>query len=80
MDEALIYCLTYLGRGNAKDWRRGADSQGGFTLGANSPYWICNYSPRGVVLKRRNGGNQVFTPAMCDAVANKIGVKQLSIF
>jgi hypothetical protein len=80
MNETLLYCLTHLGRGSAKDWRKGADSQGGFTLGLGSPYWNCSYSPRGVTLHRRNGGNQVFTPAMCDAVANKSMVKQLSMF
>ena len=80
MNEAIIHCLTYLGRGNAKDWRKGADSIGGFTLVADSPYWLCSYSPRGVVLKRRKGGDQVFTPAMCDAVAGKAENKQLALF
>ena len=80
MNETLIHCLTHLGRGNAKDWRRGADSQGGVTLSNEyAPYWLCNYSPRGVVLKRRNGGDITFTPAMCDAVS-KAENKQLALF
>lgn len=82
MNSTLFYCLSHLGRGNASEWRRGADNIGGFTLSdEHAPYWCCMYSQKGIVLHQRAGGDMKFTPAMCDAVANKVKTtKQLNLF
>jgi len=81
MNETLLHCLQRMGGGNPKDWRRAVNNYGGFTLSNDyAPYWLCNYSTRGVVLCRRNGGDLTFTAQMCDAVAGKAENKQLALF
>ena len=79
MTDLLLYCLTHIGRGNAKHWRNGADSMGGFTL-TDATYWLCRYSPKGIELFARDKSKKVFTPHECDEAVKSKDIKQLTLF